>query len=80
MPAAKLATDVIKEQLSEWIYDALKCEMQPEAGDSIANRPLPDVKNLGFRARCRSESDETNAITLTTAHGKKIKILVVLGD
>lgn len=80
MPDRKLATDVAKDQISSWILNALKCELFPREGDSLANVELPEVEHIAGSTTCRSLGDENHVITLTLTTGKVISILVKHGD
>lgn len=80
MPQPKLATDVTKDHLTEWLSNALKCELFPNEGDSIGNVELPAFERVGHQLATRAAGDETHVITLTKADGQVFSILVKYGD
>ena len=80
MPQPKLATDVTKDQLVTWLANALKCELFPHKGDSLANVELPAFEHVDYHLATRATGDETHVITLTKADGAVFSILVKYGD
>lgn len=80
MPAPRLAAEVTKDQIVEWLANALKCELFPKEGDSIANRDLPAVARIGYSLKSRNMGDETHVITLEMPDEKIFSILVKHGD
>lgn len=80
MPQPKLATDVTKDQLAEWMANALKFELFPHEGDSIANVELPAFERVGCQLATRAAGDETHVINLTKDDGRVFSILVKYGD
>lgn len=76
MALPRLASDVTKDKLTEWIANALKCELFPKEGDSLANVELPAIEAVNYRLASRSEGDDTHLIGLEMADGRRFSILV----
>lgn len=80
MPDLKLGTDVAKDQLFEWLLNALKCELFPKSGDSLANVGLPAISEVSGSCIARNLGDESHVIALHLTDGKVLSLLVKHGD
>ncbi len=69
MPDLKLATDVAKDQLFEWLLNALKCELFPRSGDCLGNVGLPAITKVSGSSIARNLGDENDVIALHLADG-----------
>lgn len=78
MPVARLASDHIKDSLTQWLTNALKCELFPREGDSIANAELPDFAKIEARLATRAMGDDTHVIRAITKDGDVYSITVKL--
>ncbi len=71
-----LASDSIKDELTRWLTNALKCELFPREGDSLANAQLPSFTNINAEHKLRTEGDETHVIKLTRPDGQIFTVSV----
>ncbi len=78
MPPTRLASDFVKDKLTEWLSNALKCELFPRKGDSLANVELPPFERIEFRLATRNMGDDTHVIRAITEYGDVYRIKVEL--
>lgn len=78
MPPTRLASDFVKDKLTAWLSNALKCELFPTKGDSLANVELPPFERVEPLLASRSMGDDTHVIRAITEDGDVYRIKIEL--